>query len=264
MMITQLINYPVKSLAGCELKQSNVKATGLENDRLMMLIDDRGKFITQRKFPQLALIKAECNESGIVFNTDDRANLTIDSDFQGDPIQVDVWDDECHGFIADNSVNDWFSKYLDRPVRLVRYNFAQPRPVDRAFSKFGDMVGFADDSPILLVSEASVADLNSRLENPVSYRNFRPNIVCNKEIAFIEDSWKKVRIGELEFDVAKQCSRCILTTVDPETGVKRSDKEPVETLSGYRRGPEGIMFGVNLIPRTFGTLRVGDTISVIE
>jgi uncharacterized protein len=263
-MITQLINYPVKSLAGYELSQSSVTATGLEHDRLMMLIDDKGKFLTQRKVPTMALIKTEYKDSELVFSADTKSDLTVDPQFQGESIQVDVWDDECHGFIAEDSISQWFSQYLDRPVRLVRYNFAQPRPVDRAFSKIGDTVGFADDSPILLVSETSVADLNSRLETPVTYRNFRPNIVCKIDTAFTEDSWNKIKIGDLKFDVAKQCSRCILTTIDPETGIKRSDKEPVETLNGYRRSPAGIMFGVNLIPRSLGSLRIGDTISVIE
>ena len=262
MQVSKLAIYPVKSLNGIDQSNSKVVATGLEHDRMMMLVDENNRFITQRKYPQMALIKLSGDYGNLRVVAPDMPEIELSRNFSADSQQLDVWGEACHGFVADDVINHWFSEFLQKQVRLMRYDLDTPRPLDPDFSKAGDIVGFADDSPLLAISEESLADLNGRLSHPVNFRNFRPNIVFKGTTAFQEDGWKELQIGEVKFDVAKRCSRCILTTVDPDTGEKREDGEPINTLGEYRRSRQGIMFGINLIPRSKGTIKVSDTILV--
>jgi uncharacterized protein YcbX len=138
------------------------------------------------------------------------------------------------------------------------------RGVDPDYGQVGDEVSFADGFPLLLISEASLADLNGRLETPVSMRRFRPNLVVDGERAYAEDQWRRIRVGDVEFEGAKNCSRCVFTTIDPDTGVKDPTREPLRTLGGYRRKPQGgVYFGQNLIPRSGGAIHVGDRVEIL-
>jgi hypothetical protein len=143
----------------------------------------------------------------------------------------------------------------DDLVRAVSQDYGQP----------GDEVSFADGYPLLLISEASLADLNTRLPRAVEMRRFRPNLVVDGEMPYAEDGWRRLRVGKVEFEGVKNCSRCIFTTIDPDSGEKHPDREPLRTLSTYRRRPQGgVFFGQNLIPRSRGVIRVGDPVTVIE
>jgi uncharacterized protein YcbX len=130
-------------------------------------------------------------------------------------------------------------------------------------SQTGDEVSFADAFPLLLISRAALDGLNARLAKPVSMLRFRPNLVVEGVAAHAEDGWKRIRIGEVEFDVAKACTRCVFTTVDPMRGERDPDGEPLRTLIGYRRTADGVTFGQNLIPRSAGSVRVGDAVEVL-
>jgi len=264
MQVSRLVTYPVKSLNGIRQPNSKVVETGLEHDRMMMLVDENNRFITQRKHPQMALIKLSGDFDCLRVVAPDMSEMALPAEFSHQSQKLDIWGETCHGFEAPGEINQWFSDFLQKQVRLMRYDFSMPRPLDPDFSQAGDSVGFADDSPLLAISEDSLADLNSRLHEPVNYRNFRPNIVFKGTTAFEEDDWKEIQIGDVKFDVAKCCSRCILTTVDPDTGKKRDDGEPIKTLGEYRRDRQGIMFGINLIARTKGNIHSQDTIRVIS
>lgn len=263
--LTGIRIYPVKSLAGILLDHTEVQPLGLKDDRLHMLVDENGLFITQRKYPQLALIKVQQTECGFKFVAQDHSPLTIeDANFQSETLNVKIWQDECVGLIADEKVNQWFSQYLGFPVRVVKYNHQAPRPSDSNYSQPDDIVSFADGFPLLVISQASLNDLNSKLETPVSMTNFRPNIIVDGCDAFAEDDWKQIRIGEVIFDAVKRCSRCVLTTVDPKTGLKSENGQPLKTLSQYRKGEGGVFFGMNLIPRSKGIIRVNDKVEIIK
>jgi len=264
MELTEIRVYPIKSLSGVFLDNTKVNKQGIENDRLLMLVDDKGRFITQRKYPHLALINTQMNDSGITLSAPYFPNLSINSScFLSNKISVTIWGDECSAFIANTAVNEWFSKYLGSSVRLVKYDINEPRKCDPDYSNDGDIVSFADGFPLLVISQASLDDLNSRLNNPVSMTHFRPNIIIDGCDAYSEEQWKTIKIGEIEFDAVKKCSRCILTTIDPNTGVKDKNREPLETLSKYRKTGDDIFLGMNLIPRTVGSIRMGDRIEVI-
>ncbi len=263
MLLTDIFIYPIKSLAGIQLKESLVEPIGLFKDRNMMLVDDNGIFISQRKYPQLALIKTRFENQSLILSITGRYELIIGS-FQSKSIAVEVWKSPCFGFVAKNKINQWFSSFLNVSVRLVNYDNQQPRISDPEYSRKDDIVSYADGFPLLITTQASLDELNSRLEVPVSMLNFRPNLVIDGIEAFDEDSWKSIKIGDVKFDAVKPCSRCILTTVDPTTGVKSPNGQPLKTLSQYRKTAEGVIFGMNLIPRSCGIVRRGDLVSILK
>lgn len=270
MQLSQISIYPIKSLAPLTKSQSIVTPRGLEQDRLLMLVDEQGLFITQRKYPKLALIQvvdespAAENSLDLSLSAPDMAPLRISQgSFSLQKIPVEVWGDSCQALVADGLINQWFSQLIGFNVRLVSYDPSHPRPIAPDFSLPGDSVSFADGFPLLVISQASLDDLNSRLSTPVSMLNFRPNIVVSGSKAYAEDDWKKISIGDVTFDAVKPCSRCVLTTVNPTTGVKDPQGEPLKTLSQYRRAPGGVMFGMNLIPRDSGEIKTGDAVTVI-
>mgnify|MGYP001812036616 CR=1 FL=1 len=183
----------------------------------------------------------------------------------GETAGVKVWRSELEAGVAPADANDWFSDCLGRSVRLVYMAEDQHRHVshDRA-TQAGDEVSFADGAPVLLIGEGSLSDLNSRLSEPVSMLRFRPNIVVDTSEAFAEDAWRHIQIGATKLEVAWSCSRCTMTTVDPQTGVVDAQREPLRTLRAYRLQGNAVMFGQNLLTRGSGVLRVGDHLSVIE
>ncbi len=265
MFITQITNYPIKSIQGINQQQADVTPLGLKNDRTFMLVDENGLFITQRKNPQMALISLAPLGNNLMLNAPDMPSLLIDTAlFDSTPIQVEIWKDQCKAFPAEDRVNQWFSKFLGYSARLVSYPFKEPRSVDQNYSQTGDIVSFADGFPLLIISEASLDDLNKRLESPVSMTNFRPNIVVSGSLPYAEDNWKQIQIGSVVFDAVKLCSRCVLTTIDPKTGIKNQQGEPLKTLSSYRRSEAGVCFGMNLIPRTHGIIQCQQELKVLS
>jgi len=263
--LSEIIIYPIKSLAGISLLNSQVNPEGLKQDRLMMLVDDNSLFITQRKFPQLALLNIELISSGIVVSMSDSSSIEINEEsFSEEKTDVRIWKDNCIAFVANTEINLWFSRFLNISVRLIKYDHSYPRAIDQDFSKPDDIVSFADGFPLLVISQSSLDDLNSQLDMPVSMKNFRPNLVVKGCAAFTEDSWKKIKIGEIVFDAVKLCGRCIMTTVDPQHGKRSQDGEPYQTLSKYREIEGNVCFGMNLIPRDKGMLSTGETIRITD
>ncbi len=263
--LTEVYRYPIKSLRGLSLDTSKVESYGLENDRCMMLVDESGLFISQRKYPQLALIEVRAESNQIKLTDINQSTITVDKNsFSENQMKVDVWGDSCSAFVAIEAVNRWFSKLLQKNVFLVKYDLNNPRASDPDYSESSDIVSFADGFPILLISQGSLDNLNSQLQEPVSMLNFRPNLVVDGCDAFKEDEWKRITIGSVSFDLVKQCSRCVLTTVNPKTGNKDKQGQPLRTLSSYRRSKMGVVFGMNLLPRTLGQIEVGDALKVIN
>lgn len=264
MQLSDIRIFPVKSFAGIQVNTAQVTPLGLKHDRTMMLVDEQGIFISQRKFPQMALLKCQMENNQLKVTAPNLPPVDFDQNtFNGEAIALEVWGSPCFGHLATDEINSWFSQFLDKPVRLVSYSQQQPRESDPQYSKPGDTVSFADGFPLLVISQASLDDLNTRLKNPVTMTSFRPNVVIEGCEAYAEDTWQKLRIGEVEFDAVKRCSRCVLTTVDPQTGIKRGDGEPLRTLSQYRRTTGGVMFGMNLIPRSMGNINLNDKVEIL-
>jgi uncharacterized protein YcbX len=257
--------YPVKSCAPVTLRAAVVETRGLARDRRWMAIDADGKFLTGREHARLTLIHALPNADG---------SLHLDApgtsghrvpipDARGQRVATAVWGSPVLPLLADEASNAWLSAFLGMPARLVHMDAECVRAVDAKYAAPGDEVSLADGFPVLLVSQAALDLLNAKLAAPVPILRFRPNLVVAGTEPHAEDGWKRIRIGEFEFDVVKPCVRCVFTTVDFERGERDPSGEPLRTLLGYRRGEKGVTFGQNLIPRGRGVVRVGDAVSAI-
>jgi len=264
--LTQISYYPVKSTAGIDTRQAAVEPRGLKDDRRWMLVDRVGRFLTAREHPQLLQIQAGIQDRCLTLKAPGMAELKLNEarPDTGPRLDITIWHDQLSAAGMPAAADAWCSEYLGLACRLVYMDEHCERSSDPEYSLNCDIVSFADGFPCLLISEASLADLNTRTPITVGMRRFRPNLVISGCSAYAEDDWRRLRIGTIEFDVVKPCARCVLTTIDPQTSQKHAQQEPLRTLCGYRRrANRGIDFGQNLIPRDTGTLRVGDHIEIL-
>jgi len=257
--VNALYIYPVKSLAGIAMKGSALDAMGLKHDRRWMLVSPEGNFLSQRKFPQMALIQPKFIDQQLILTTANQADLIVAEADTQQTLQVTIWKDSVTAQRIDEQADKWLSKALGTPCHLVYIPDNEIRQCDPEFSKQGEHTGFADGFPILLISTASLEDLNQRLDQPITMKRFRPNIVIEGCEAFAEDDLKAFSIGGVGMRGVKPCSRCILTTVDPETG-QRTGAEPLQTLMRYRKQGNKVNFGQNVIHNSVGSIQVGDLI----
>ena len=260
--------YPLKSAAGVDLDASPVEARGLAGDRRWMVVDPEGKCLTGREHPRLVLVRARIEDGRLGLEAPGLSPTTVPraapGSGRGEPHPVKMWNGDCRGVDTGDEAASWFSALLETPVRLVAMTDDCLRSPDQEVAQPGDLVSFADCFPVLLIGRSSLEELNGRLGEPTSMRRFRPNLVVEGAPPFAEDHWWRLRIGEVEFEGAENCERCTFPTIDPETGVKDARREPMRTLSTFRRRPEGGVFlGQNLIPRTLGTVRVGDEVELL-
>lgn len=266
--LTGIHIYPIKSAAGISLSQAMVEPRGLAYDRRWMVVDGKGRFMTQRKFPQMARIGVELDDRQLQVMAPGMPNLQVPLQCYGeDQITVEVWGDGCAAIPVGSASRAWFSQLLGMDCQLVYMPDGSDRPTDHG--KFGpeQQVSFADAYPFLLISQASLDDLNGRLATPVPMNRFRPNLVVSGCDAFAEDQWGTIQIGALTFNVAKACSRCTIPTVDQQTGVR--GKEPITTLATYRCWDGQIWFGQNLVQmgdemgtKVAGELQLGDRVTL--
>jgi uncharacterized protein YcbX len=263
--VSALNVYPIKSCRGTALQQADLDARGIRHDRGMMLVDRSDQYMTQRTFPRMALVKPELDGDHLRLSAPDMPELEVPLARQGPELDAVVWGDSCRAVSQGPEVAEWFSAFLDTDCRLVRMADDHMRPgASGPYVRTGrEQVGFADAFPLLLISEASLADLNARMDQPVEMRRFRPNIVVSGCAPFAEDTWDTIQIGEMRIHIVKACVRCSIPTVDPETGLK--GKEPSRTLATFRRNADGgVIFGQNATHETPGVIRVGDVVEVRE
>lgn len=261
--VTEINVYPIKSCGRISRDSGMVVERGLAGDRRYLLVDENGEFLTQRRHPTMALIQVIDEVNGYRLEAPGQPSLKLPHVWQGgDERRVTIWRTTVEATAVADDIGEWFTRFLGFPCALVYMGPDQHRAVPNAAAKFDDEVSFADAAPLLLTTEASLEDLNARLAAPVSMRRFRPNIVVTADLPFAEDGWRYLRVGEAEFEVAWPSARCVLTTVDPDTGIKDARGDPLRTLRGFRRTSAGIMFGQNLIPRRLGRISVGDLVEV--
>ncbi len=257
--LSGLYVYPIKSCAGIMLDSAELSVTGLRNDRRWMLVDEAGEFMSQRVHPRMALISTYLSDEQLTVSAPGMPDLLIPlRQESGNLIDVEVWGDVNKGTLVGGEADRWFGEFLRFPCRLVRKPDDDPRPVDSIYAQSGDQTSFADGFAFLLISEASLDDLNSRLEDPLPMNRFRPNLVVRGCDAYAEDRWGRLHIGGVPFRVAEGCPRCAITTTDQETGER--GKEPLRTLATYRKFDGEVYFGRNLIHDALGTVRVGDSV----
>jgi len=278
MHISEINIYPIKSLGGISVKTATVEQRGLRYDRRWMLVDAAGRSMTQREFPRMATIDVSVKADGLLVTADGITALKVPFDPSASrEMDVTIWDSVCGGQVFPDGVNAWFSQVLGVDCLLVYMPEGSRRSVSERFDKGGDIVSFADGYPLLVIGEASLADLNSRLGQPLAMNRFRPNIVVAGSEAFDEDGWEKIRVGDAVFRVTKPCARCVMTTIDQSAGVAEGP-EPLRTLASYRMAkmviPDrlaaygmsetAVLFGQNLIAETWDIpIAVGDEVEVV-
>lgn len=271
--VTGLFLYPVKSLRGYAVPTAELDELGFVGDRRFLVVDSTGKFQTQRALPRMACIDARLSPGSLTLSADGAGSITVGttSDPSAPLRTVSIWKSE--GLQAEDcgsAASAWLSNFLGIECHLVRIGDKFRRPMTKSAAKPGELVHFGDAEPLLIVSEASLDDLNDRIQEnggePLPMNRFRPNIVVSGCDAFAEDSWLRLQIGTAVLRHGGLCARCIVTTTDQLTG-ERLGKEPLKTLASYRRDsvdPGDVNFGTNLIHETkTGTIRVGDEVTPI-
>lgn len=262
LILSEINIYPVKSLGGISLQYAEVEERGLKYDRLWLLVDEDGIFITQRDFPQMALIELSFSGNSIsAKHKKEKALSSISFPLQPDGNSrkdVIIWNDKCNAVLAGKEFDEWFSDAIKTKCRLVYMPDDERRIVEKKFITEDRIVSFADAYPFLIIGQSSLDDLNSRLEIKLPMNRFRTNFVFSGGRAFEEDNWKDFSIGRVGFKAVKPCARCVITTTDQETSVRTA--EPLKTLSTYRKNGNKVLFGMNLISKSNGVVNVGDSI----
>jgi len=276
--LTDLHRYPVKSMRGEALDAAGLEPWGLADDRRWMLVDDDGRALTAREVNGLLLVTPTLTAAGLHLVAPGHPPLDVrrpDPAAAGVAVPVSLWHSELGAADAGEEARAWCTAVAGRPARLVHLDDPRRRPTDPAYGDPGDRVSFADGYPLLLTTRESLAALEEVLvadgaeAGSVPMARFRPNVVVEGAPAWAEDDWRRVRIGATEFRAVKGCARCVMTTVDTETG--RRGPEPVRSLAKVRRFDRQTWFGVNLVPdldhdatSTWPVLRVGDEVEVLD
>lgn len=257
-IIKELYIYPIKSLAGISVENATAEEMGFENDRRWMLIDENNQFITQRKHPVLSqfypkitadTIEVSYQKSTHEFSIDDYIEL---------PIQSKVWDDESTVFEVNKATSIWFSQALGFSCKLVKIIHNGDRKHGSTRLNQSLNVSLADGYPYLLIGSKSLEFLNEKLLEKITVQRFRPNIVIQTALAHEEDTFDIFQIGDVKFKNLKPCGRCIMVNNNPENGIVK--KEPLLTLSQYRKVDNSVLFGTNIMCLNEGDVKVGDEV----
>jgi uncharacterized protein YcbX len=253
--------YPVKSLAGINVTSWPVTKTGLQYDRKWMLVDKAAQFLSQRKLPQMALIKTALTDRHLILSAPGMEKLTLPlTPVDGDIIRSTIWQDQCDARSVSLEADQWLSHFLKLDCRLVYQPDEMIRQVDPDYGHRTDNVAFSDGFPFLIISENSLASLNRDMQLNLPMARFRPNLVISGCSGYAEDSWREISIGAIDFRLPKPCSRCAIPTIDPETA--QTGKEPLTTLNRMRKWQNNVYFGQNALHNQCGTLTVGDAVLV--
>ena len=260
--VSELYIYPIKSLGGIKVKHAEVTDRGFKYDRRWMLIDENNRFISQREVAKMALLKPAIEDDGIrvIFN-DTSLKFRYNTENK-ELIKVFIWDDECLAQLVDEDADRWFTDILGINCRLVYMPDEALRSTDARYAPDGFVTSFADAYPFLMIGQASLNDLNSRLEFALPMDRFRPNIVITGGQPYEEDTMDEVTINGISFFGVKLCARCNIPTIDQQTA--KAGKEPSKTMARYRLKNNKIYFGQNLIHSGTGFISVGDEVNVLS
>jgi uncharacterized protein YcbX len=261
--LSDIIIYPVKSLAGISLTDCPVTKTGFQYDRKWMLVDNQGLFLSQRSLPKMALINTALTPEHLIVSAPNQSDLALSlAPTDGEIIASTIWHDQCEARHISQHTDTWFSDFLGIDCRLVYFPDENSRFVDANYAQTTDQTAFSDGFPFLLISENSLVSLNQAMQINLSMNRFRPNLVIAGCPGYAEDSWREIRIGDIEFRLPKPCARCSVPTIDPDTA--KTGKEPLTTLNRLRKWQNKVYFGQNAIHNQCGTLSIGDKVQIIK
>ena len=261
--------YPMKAARAVDLDESVVEPWGLAGDRRWLLVDEDGRFVSQREERSLARVVVTYGPLAETISVSAAGfpGRQIAAPAAGAPmLKVTVWGSTVLAAAAGPEGDAWFSAYLGRPVCLVYLDDPTRRPIDPEYGRDGDVVSFADGYPLLLTSTGSLDELGRWLTEdggqPVPMTRFRPSVVVTGAPPWAEDRWRRIRIGAVEFRIVKPCGRCVVTTTDQITGER--GPQPLKMLGRRRRLGQELVFGQNMIPDGPGVIRAGDPVEILE
>jgi len=266
MHLSSLYRFPLKSAAGESLQRCASDSLGLLGDRRWMVVAaGTGRFLTQRILPRMALLQAHWQgDTALKLAAPGMPELLVRVPDDKTMRCVQVWSANPVVPDAGETAAAWLSDFLGQACRLVYLPEDDGIQVDLDYARLGERTAFSDGFPFLLLGQASLDDLARRVGRPLEMLRFRPNLVVSGAEPYAEDGWKRIRIGQLTFRVVKACSRCVIPTLDPASGERAPDREPLNTLLSYRKGPGGVFFGQNLIAEGRGELEVGMPVERLE
>ncbi|MBH3452813.1 MOSC domain-containing protein [Pseudomonas putida] len=267
MFLSELYRYPVKSGQAQSLQASRVGLLGLQGDRRWMVVEEEnGRFLTQRAWPHLGQLQAcDDDEGRLLLQAPGRVPLRVPVPATDEALRgVTIWRDTLRVPDAGDAAAAWLTALLGKPVRLVYCPEQRARYLPNGYGFNSDRAAFPDGFPLLLIGQGSLDELNRRIGRPMEMLRFRPNLVVRGAEPFAEDGWKRIRIGNLEFRVLKPSVRCIFTTIDPATGERSADREPMVTLKTFREKEGDVLFGQNLAVDGSGWLETGMQVEVLE
>lgn len=257
--LSEIWIYPIKSMGGIRLSSAKVMEKGLQYDRRWMLVNGENGFMTQREYPSMALFKPTLQKTGFsIAHSGSIFFLPFENQLLPQPIKTLVWKDEVTTFEINIEFSEWFSKRLGLSCKLVQFPEENQRPVDPSYQINQENVSLADGYPFLIIGESSLNDLNGRMTQPIPMNRFRPNLVFTGGTPYEEDNWKFFTIGVNKFAGVKPCGRCVMPTINQQTGEK--GKEPTATLANYRKIENKIYFGQNVIAINHHEIHEGDEI----
>jgi len=256
--VHSLFIYPVKSLAGIAVPTFELDDFGPRDDRRWMIVDDDRQFVSQRSHPELARITTSLESGYVTVTIPGEGSFRLQPD-QAE-LRVRVWQDWVLAKAGAADASAALSRFCGIALRFAYMPDDAFRRVDPSRVADSRRVSFADGFPLLVTNTASLEELNGRLAESVDMRRFRPNIVVEGAQPWEEDHWRDIAIGSIRLRFVKPCSRCVMTTVDPSTGIRNSDLQPLRTLGQYRRTDDGVIFGMNAIHESSGRLNVGDPV----
>lgn len=265
--LSRIYRYPIKSSMAISLQESVVQKRGLEFDRLWCLFDENEQALTAREYPQILDIEAQVSGEELVITylnkTIGRIPLVMSP---AESKSVKVFNYDTEGVSVSSTLNERFTELLGIDCQLLfQLDVFERQVLEKHGGVAGDVVGYADQCPILLTTEASLDDLNRRMKRPIMMNRFRPNLVLSGIDAWDEDNWQLIRIGDCEFKVNQPCIRCVLTTIDPVTKEKDPDTEPLRTMNTFRKGPQGgVVFGMHITPVNSGVVKLNDPFEVLK
>ncbi len=259
--VSAIFYYPLKSARGIALDHARLDDRGIRGDRRWMLVDGEGRFVSQREASRLCLVQPGFTAEGMTLEAPGMDPVVVPRRSNGEGRRVVLWDDTCGASDMGDEPARWFSTFLDLPVRMVFMPADSRRRIDPAWDSRGRITSFTDGFPLLFTSQSSLDDLNGRLEERVPMNRFRPSVVISGAEPWAEDRWSLLRISGVEYDVGKPCERCVMATINQDTG--EAGHEPLRTLATFRRVNGKTLFGRNVMHRDAGVLRVGDRVDVV-
>ncbi|MBC7826434.1 MAG: MOSC domain-containing protein [Chitinophagaceae bacterium] len=261
--VSELFIYPIKSLGGIALPSAKITDRGFQYDRRWMLVDSANRFLTQREFPQMALLQVQLSDGLLTVqhktkNTEMAVVPALSGRIQLATVQV--WGDTCRVELVNPELDEWFSDMLSISCKLVYMPDSSKRRVDTRYATNKELTSLSDGYPFLIIGQSSLDDLNARLAEPVPMNRFRPNIVFTGADPYLEDIMEHFSINSTQFYGVKPCARCVITTIDQDSAGR--SREPLKTLAAYRQKRNNVYFGQNLLHDGEGEMHVGDEIKI--